>query len=250
MKGNLGTLSYFMDIQQQKAKQMSYGLFLSVAEEIKLPFLQIARLAEASQSLATDPAYKDIESTAQSALRLVDNYILGLRLNLMPQAISLENVSVSSVLYNTQQQLDSFAKTYDVSLDLVVAGKFGPVVANEQALQAALVSLGAALIEALPSINTGQLKLQLATHRSRYGIVAGIYADTRQISQTTLKAGHKLASISRQPLVDLSHTSGAGVFVASSILEAMDLKLGFSRHNNWYGLATILQPSRQLQLVP
>jgi hypothetical protein len=223
-------------------------LLLTVSEELKLPLLQIARQAEQGR-LDGQADLRRIQGTADTALRLLDNYALGVRLALEPHRFEPEPVSVSSVLYDTGQQLDALAKSYGVGLELQVSAKCGPVVANRQALQAALVSLGSALIEALPATETPQLKLQLAMHRSRYGIVAGMYTDTKQVSQDALKQGRSLLASSRQPLRSLTHTSGAGIFVADAILQAMDLKLMASRHRRLYGLGTVLQPNRQMQLV-
>jgi len=227
---------------------LSQQLLLSVAEELKLPLLQIAREAERG-ALNGSADLGVIRTTADSALRLLDNYVLGVRLALEPAQLAPESVSVASILYDTGQQLDTLAKSYGVSLELNVAGRFGPILANRQGLQAALVSLGAALIEALPAQDGSQLKLQLATHRSRYGIVAGLYADTRQLTNETLRRGRALQRHSRQPLISMTHTSGAGIFVADTILQAMHLNLRTSRHHRLYGLGTVLQPSPQIQLV-
>ncbi len=227
---------------------LSQQLLLSIAEELKLPLLQIARQAE--QASLDGPAdLMAIRTTADSALQLLDSYVLGVRLSLERAQLDIESVSVSSVLYDAGQQLDALARNYGVALELNVAGRFGPVLAHRQGLQAALVSLGAALIEALPAQESAQLKLQLATHRSRYGIVAGLYADTRQLSNEALRRGRRLQRHSRQPLLNLTHTSGAGIFVADTILQAMALRLRTSRHHRLYGLGTVLQPSRQIQLV-
>jgi hypothetical protein len=224
---------------------LSQQLLLTVAEELKLPLLQIARAAE----LGNASALQTIQSSADTALSLIDNYVLAVRLAMHPERLDLESVSVASILYETGHQLDGIAKSYGVELELGVAGRFGPVLANRQGLQAALVSLGAALIEALPAQENCQLKLYMATHRSRYGIVAGLYADTRQLTKEALDRGRRLQSSSRQPLLNLTHTSGAGVFVADTILKAMDLHLITSRHHRLYGLGTILQPNHQLSLV-
>lgn len=231
---------------------LSQQILLSVAEELKLPLLQIARQAEQAE-LGGQASLLTIRTVADSALRLLDNYALGVRLALEPEHLEPESVSVSSVLYDTGQQLDALAKSYGVMLEMNVAGRFGPVLAHRQGLQAALVSLGAALIEALPAQTAvqpkQQLKLQLATHRCRYGIVAGLYADTKQLSNEALIQGRQLHGSSRQPLINLTHTSGAGIFVADTILKAMSLNLRASRHHRLYGLGTVLQPNNQLQLV-
>lgn len=227
---------------------LSQELLLNVAEELKVPLLQLARQAEAAgQTGQADlPA---MQATAQAALQLLDNYALGVRLNLEQERLQTEPVSVSSVLYDAGQQLDALAKNYGVELELNITGRHGTVMANRQGLQSALVSLGTALIEALPALESPQLKLRLASHRSRYGIVAGLYTDTPQLTNTALQRGRRLRSRSRQPLTTLSHTSGAGIFVADTILQAMDLRLRASRHHRLYGLGTVLPPNNQTQLV-
>jgi hypothetical protein len=227
---------------------LSQELLLNVAEGLKLPLLQIARQAEQAELDATTDI-RNVRTTAESALRLLDNYALGVRLRMEPAQLDLEAVSVSSVLYDTGQQLDALAKSYGVGLELHIAGRYGTVMAHRHGLQAALASLGAALIEALPAQETPQLKLQLATHRSRYGIVAGLYSDTPGLTSAALQRGRRLQRQSRQPLIGLTHTSGAGIFVADSILEAMQLRLHVSRHNRLHGLGTVLSPNNQLQLV-
>lgn len=227
---------------------VSQELLLSVAEELKLPLMQIARQAELGQA-GGEANLALIRSAASTALNLLDNYVLGVKLALEPSDLSIEPVSVSSVLYDTGQQLDAMARSYGVNLELNVAGRFGPVLAHRSGLQAALTSLGAALIEALPAQETTQLKLHLATHRSRYGVVAGLYADTQQLSREALQRGRQLQRRSRQPFTGLTHAPGAGVFVADTILHAMNLRLTPSRHHNLYGLGTVLKSNNQLHLV-
>lgn len=227
---------------------MSEGseLLLSVAEELKLPLMQIARLAEQG---APDP--KVIRGTAESALRLLDNYILGLRLQDRVTPLELEPVSVSSVLYDTGQDLDAMAKNYGIELELNIAGRYGTVMAHREGLRSALTSLGATLIGALPALESPQLKLRLASHRSRYGIVAGLYTDVPQLTNNALKNGRRLQRqrVSRQPLTTVSPTSAAGIFVADTLLQAMSLRLRASRHQRLYGLGTVMRPNNQISLI-
>jgi hypothetical protein len=226
-------------------------LLLNIAEELKMPLLRIARANESSlfDDQMNLQSSEIIRTSTDNALKLIDNYILGIRLALEDASFIKESVSVSSVLYDAALDLTSLAKINGVELELNIAGKFAPVAVNREALHAALVSLGAALIEAIPAHENIQMKLQLATHRSRYGIVAGVYAQTKQLSEQTLKMGRRLQKTSRQPLLNLSHSNGAGVFVADSILNSMGLKLTSSRHHNLYGIGTILEPVNQMQLI-
>ena len=215
-----------------------------------MPLMNIARSAELAGQQEAALRARDIQVTADAAVRLLDNYILGVHLaNQEAYLDDLEPVTVASVIYNAGRQLEPFAAAYGVRLDMEIEGKHGPVMAHRRGLEAALVSLGYALVEALPAQGTPQLRLQLSAHRCRYGIVAGVYCDTEQVTTQALRMGRQLYGNARQPLNTISHTSGAGVFVADAILNAMDAQLSVSRHGNLYGLGAVLPLNPQLQLV-
>jgi hypothetical protein len=229
---------------------LSQELLLSLAEQLKVPFVQIARQAELATLTQQEDQLAGITTAATGALKLIDNYILGVQLAQEPNYVfDTEPVSVSSVLYDATAELLPMAKAYGVKLDLDIGGKFTPVMAHRRGLQAALVSLGYALIEALPANDASQLRLQFSAHRCRYGVVAGIYCDAENLSATTLRQGRQLHGQARQPMTQLSPSSGAGIFVADAILQAMQSQLTTSRHHKLHGLAAVLQPNPQLQLV-
>lgn len=215
-----------------------------------MPLLQIARHAELGSLPGVTPDLQAVQVTADTALRLLDSYILGIQLASEEEHLfETEPVSVSSVLYDAGSQLLPLAKAYDVQLDLHIGGRYEPVMAHRRGLQSALVSLGYALIEALPAMEAPQLRLQLSAHRCRYGIVAGMYCNADQLGAQALRQGKSLYGQARQPLTDMTHTSGAGVFMADAILRGMRSQLTASRHQKLRGLGAILQPSAQMQLV-
>jgi hypothetical protein len=229
---------------------LSEQLLLAIAEELKLPLINIARSAELGKLKGSSAEYDQIQTTADGTIRLLDSYLFGARLALDEEyRLNMEPVSVASVLYDTGQQLSSLAKLYGVDLRLAIPGKFEPVMANRQGLQSALTSLGWTLIEALPGLGAKELTLSLAAHRCRYGIVAGLYSDVEQLTAEALKRGRGLHGHVRQPLATLSPSGGAGVFVADAILQAMDSGLKPTRHRNLYGLGAVLQPTPQMRLV-
>jgi hypothetical protein len=235
---------------ERPASVLSQNLLLSLAEQLKLPLLQIARQAELDGLRHSSKTVPQIRVTADSALKLIDSYVLGVQLATQEAGFfEAEPVSISSVLYDAAAELTPFAKSYDVKLDIELGGKYGPVTANRRGLQAALVSLGYALIEALPALETSQLRLQLSAHRCRYGIVAGLYTDTQQLTTEALRQGRRLYGKARQPLTNLAAGSAAGVFVADALLHGMDSQLTVSKHHKLYGLGAILQPNPQMQLV-
>lgn len=229
---------------------LSQHLLFSVMEQLKLPLLHIARHAELATVRPERESLDTVRVTADAALQLLDNYLLGVQLATGEgHYFEVEPVSVAGVLYDAGNQLRPLAEAYGVELDLRIDGRYGLVMAHRRGLQAALVSLGQSLVEGLPAQEAAQLRLQLSAHRCRYGIVAGLYCDVQQITTQALRQGRQLYGRARQPLGAISHTAGAGVFVADAILHAMRAQLRPSRHHRLYGLGTVLPLNPQLQLV-
>jgi K+-sensing histidine kinase KdpD len=225
-------------------------LLRSVAEQLKLPLTTIARRIELAQLLEhIEPAgLVAIHSQAVAALNLVDSYMLGLALLRDQGVLALEPVSVSSVLTETAHDLEGFAKQYGVVIELEVAGKYGPIMGHRVGLKSALLSLGYELIET-QAAHTNSARLTLAASRNANGIVAGIYSDYEDLQADHWRRALELCGRAHQPFTALTAGSGAGIFVADAILQAMATRLRVGRYHKQRGLATILQPSQQLQLV-
>lgn len=228
-------------------------LFLAMAEELKMPLQHIARQAELQQlspSHLSVAGLQDIQASADMTLQLLDSYLLSLRLSLHPDVgLRLEPVSLSAVLHDTAAELRHVAGAYGVDLELHTQGRYEPVLAHRQALQSALVALGYAVIEALPAAGVRNQHLRLATHRTRTGIVAGVYGELDGLTPQLYRRGRQLHGHARQPLVTVLPGSGAGVFVADAILQAMSSRLRVGRYMKLPGFAVTLPASEQLQLV-
>lgn len=222
-------------------------LMQAMAEELKLPLLQIARQAELAQAEPDQQLLGDIEIAANQALWFVDSYVLSQQLS-DQASLDLEPVTVSAVLNDVAGVLSKLAKQHNCSLELKLSGRYGPVMAHKQALQAALVGLGSTLI-AVQAANQRTEPLVLAAHRSRTGIVAGVFSHNDGLSQAVYNRGKSLYGKSRQPLQNFSVQGGSGVFVADSLFASMQTQLRVAKHGKLTGLAATLQPSRQLTLI-
>lgn len=222
-------------------------LLKALAEQLKLPLLQIAREAELATATQAAKALGSISYTADMALRLVDSYLLSVQLQALP-LLELEPVSVSAMLQDTAHQLNQLAKQYDCDLEVHLSGKYEPVMAHRQSLEAAFATLGYAFIEAAPSADQKH-RIILGAHRSGKGLVTGIFGTQEGLNADMLRRGMALFGSARQAVPALTPTSGAGIFVADSLLKNMDSPLHLSRHNKLSGLAATLLPSQQLQLV-
>lgn len=226
-------------------------LLLSVAEQLKVPLITIARQAELGQVTGSVDISEivAIQTQADAALTLVDSYLLGLELLREQTSLALEPVSVSSTLVDTAHDLYRYARQYGIKLELDVAGKYAPVMAHPHGLQSALLSLGYALVEAQAVQEDGDRTLLLAAHRTSHGVVAGVYGNYPDVHAEQWHKALELCGRARQPFAALSSGSGAGLFVADAILQAMSTRLRVGRHLKQVGLSTTLQASRQLQFV-
>lgn len=225
-------------------------LLISLSEQLKLPLRQISNEAELYlKGYSVDVAR--VQAISENAISLIEAYNLSLRLaNQLNYELVTESVSVSSILYEALSEIQAIARLYDVQLELDINGKNGPVAVHRQGLQSAFVGLASALIELLPAqTSSNKLVLYFASHRSRYGIVAGVYSSLPSLNNQLLNKGRRLHGYARQPIANLSQSSASGIFIADSILNALKLNLHVSRHKHLYGLGVILEPSHQLSFI-
>jgi|SRR3989344_881209 len=222
-----------------------------LAEQIKLPLLQIARQAELARSAKRPHEHiNTIEDTADSSLKLLDSYLLSLRLARVNASIQLEPVSVAAVLSETAQSLSNLARQYDCKLELHISGRYEPIMAHRAGLEAALTSLGYVFIEAQSTLSgDSPAIIKLAAHRGRTGIVAGMFANIDGLSTDMYRRARHLFGQAHQPLNHLTANSGAGVFVADSLLSSMSARLRVAHHQKLSGLAATFTTSSQLNLV-
>jgi K+-sensing histidine kinase KdpD len=223
----------------------------SVAEDLKLPLMQIARKVELGylEGKSAEETLSDLDGIASDALKLMDSYSLGLELGERQQLLELEPLSIQAVLYDTAQEMDSMAKRYGVELELNTTGaRHQLIMANKTGLRAALLSLGSVFIESTATTSP-RPTITLAAYKTAQGIASGIYSQTADISPGALALACRLSGRARQPLSNYSTGSAMGIYVANNILQAMSAKLRTSRFRHQGGLGMVLLPSRQLQLV-
>ena len=221
-------------------------LLRALAEQLKLPLMQIAREAELADTTGAQ-SYKSISYTADMALRLIDSYLLSVELQALP-SLQLEPVSVSAMLQDTAHSLGQLAKQYNCDLQIHLKGKYQPVMAHQKSLEAALTSLGYAFIESAATTKERRTVV-LGAHQSSHGLVVGVFGDHTDISADALKRGIALFGTAKQAMPSFSASAGAGVFVANALLTNLEAPLHTSKHNNLSGLAATLLPSHQLSIV-
>ncbi|MEJ0073758.1 MAG: hypothetical protein WDN27_06880 [Candidatus Saccharibacteria bacterium] len=189
-----------------------------------------------------------MRSITSSSLQQVESYALSLRVHGKVTPLELEPVTMSSLLYETAAALEPFAKQYGVNVELDPQPRLQPIFADRMVLQSAMTSLGQVFVLAQAESDE-PAAVHLSAHRSRYGIVAGLYGSSPQLGADSLRRARALQGRARQPLHRLVSGPAAGVFVADSLLGTLKAHLHVARYHSLTGLAATLTPSQQLQLI-
>lgn len=222
-------------------------LLRALAEQLKLPLLQIARTAELAHETGDTASLASISYIADTALRLVDGFLLGADRNAQ-DIFQLEPISVASVLNDTAHKLEPLAKQNGCDIELSLHGRYGPVMAHKESLESALMLLGYGMIEARTP-EKKRHRVVLAAHKSSRGLVAGVFDNRPGLSADMFRRGRALYGSARQTMPAASASNGASVFVADALFKAMEASLHVAKHNKFTGLAATLHQSSQLQLV-
>ncbi len=222
-------------------------LLKALAEQLKLPLLQIARMAELAHTTGDTASLASISYVADTALRLVDAFLLSADRQAQ-EIFQLEPVSVASVLNDTAHKLSSLAAQNDCDIELSLHGKYGPVMAHRESLESAMILLGYGMVGARAH-EAERHRVVLAAHKSAHGLVAGVFDNRPGLSADMFQRGRALYGTARQTMPAVAGSNGASVFVADVLLKAMEAPLRVARHNAFTGLAATFHPSVQLSIV-
>jgi len=237
---------------QGEAEGVSVGetdtLFVSLAAQLHHSFMQIARLSEKSANHASPADWRVIGDISHAAMQLTESYTLSVRLQNRQLEAQLEPVVVSAVLHEAVRELMPLASLLGVQLSVVEPARGSLALADPMILKAALTSLGQVFI--LSQSQQDEAKpVKFGVHRSRYGVVAGMYGSMGQLSTQAFKRAQQLHQRTTEPFQALVSGPATGVFVAENLLMGMSTKLHISRFQAMNGLAVTLPNCRQLLLV-
>lgn len=236
-----GVANQAMDIASQER------LLLALAEQIKSPLLHIARLSELAQKKEVDEHLQTIEYTAAMTLGLVDSYLLGIQLA-GQQELALEPVALSAVLQDAAHAVSGMAKQYNCDVEVVLAGKYGPVMANKQSLEAAFISLASSFVQSVPEQEKRHRIMLVVRKTPATTIAAGVFG-AQPLTAAMFRRAKILYGSAQNALPQFTATSGAGIILADALLQTMASSLKVSHFHKHNGLAAELIPSTQLQLV-
>lgn len=228
-------------------------LFVSLADGVSHTMLQLATLSESAQRQTgkTMAEWQAVEDLTRSSLQLLEGYTLTMRLQGGSAEPELEAISVGSLLGDTLQALEPFAKQLSVPLELDISSRMELIYSDRAIVQSALVSLGQVFVTALSEMEDDGIQsgaVRLSAHRTAHGIVTGWYSQGLQLTTGAFARARKLGGWAQQPYSELVSGPAAGVFIADSLLSSVASKLHVARYHNAMGLAATLPTCQQLRL--
>jgi K+-sensing histidine kinase KdpD len=221
----------------------------NIAEDIKLPLLRILTEVQVAR-LSGDINHSSIETTIDTTMRLLDNYILTTQLYNGQLELELEPVAVSAVMYDSAEYLYKYAKLLNCTVEVVVPSRTSVLaMADKSILQAALISLGYSFLHTATNAKQSKNTITYVAGVHNRAIVAGIFSKEAHISARDLRASRNLGGTARQPLQNFSYTSSSGIYIADALFSAMQAPMSIKRHKYMGGIGANLLPSRQLALL-
>src|SRR5579871_2514714 len=107
---------------QMVGSEDEWRLLKAVAEQLKLPLMQLARGAELNATETVLP-WRNLQASADTALTMVDSYLYGLAIVEGQQELLLEPVSMPMILGEVAHQLAPLARQYHMELSEKPTGK-------------------------------------------------------------------------------------------------------------------------------
>lgn len=212
---------------QQHNSEVSPDL---VADQLKMPLLQIRHLIELSKADRDE----QIMTLASRALRTIDAYELAHG----QSRLALEPVSVGSVMYDVAHQLFPYAQQYNCDIAIDSKGKHGSIMAERGGLQLLLELLGETLV-AMPS-KQKRSRIVLGAHTVKGEVIAGVFRTSKDIELSPRRVNGRSAA-AWQP--------DASIGLAELLAVRLDTTLKPYHHNRFPGIGARFLQSSQLRLV-
>lgn len=210
-----------------------------LARELRQSLTFIARQAEyQSGKNRTDLAA--IEKSASDSLKLIDSYLLCARTEYGQQLLPMEPVGPGAVLQEAAEYMPQPVKR------VVRADYREPVMANKQALAAALWSLSKIIVSAK---SKGKEIYLVSQRGQRSGLALGVFAKGFSAKPSEIQRSAELLGTADMSLANQTFASGVDLAIASQLAASMGGQVFAGKYKGRGGLCLSLLKSDQLSLV-
>lgn len=217
------------------------ALLTALADHLRLPLLQIARLSE----LGSQQALPRISLISEQALRLVDAYVMARS----QTSLELEPLSAGAVMADVAYALEDFARSAGYQIVIDQTTPTGLIMAHASTLKMMFLLLGSSLIEAGIEREAIDRQLVFGIHRTSHGVVVGAFNSSLELTQDVLHLTRQLHGRAHQAAPALGAAGAAGLAIADDLSMQMQTPLKSYRHKTLTGIGSLFLPTAQLQLL-
>jgi signal transduction histidine kinase len=228
---------------------------VAAAHELKTPLTLIMQLALCAQDATLldatqrEKALERIHFSAERSLRLVQGLTLGYRLQQSDQlafAFRCEPLNIVQICEETIHELAPLAQAQAQTIHFdSTKYRTKLVVGNRELLRSLLGNLLDNAMKHTPVESTVRVDLALQPERVR----VGVSDNGPGVTRATLQRLDQTLGVQAQPLTGRAGTSGLGLYIASSMAEAMGGKVGVGRPSFGTRFYVELLRSKQLSFL-
>lgn len=234
------------DQQENKSVFADEAVLLAIAEDLRAPLLHIAYAAELAEATGNVLTYRDIQTTAKSAMADIDSLLLGLRATEGQLELPLSPVAPSAIMYEAAQELKSTANLYGCQVFFDSKKQSSLAMLHSLTLRHVICSLGQMLMKT-GSGYSRKPELHLMVGGSKKptlsvmmrGDIAGIIQDIQSRSK----------KFSTQYSTIMTAGPAAGLRISEQLLKGMEAEIKTIHKGSLHGFQINLLPSTQLNLL-
>lgn len=221
------------------------------AHELKSPLALVRQLAltlEDGNVSADDQKrmLRQISLTSERALRLTSDLTRSVRL---PDALfTLEPINPQQLCEDIIRELTPLFIAHDRQVKLVSRRRSLLLVANRDLLRRIILNFSDNALNYAE--DNASIEIKIDTHNSGKTIRLGVRDYGPALSNDLFKSlRDKLINASSTPIHARPQSSGLGLYIANQFADAMNGKIGVTRHRDGATFYVDLQASRQLSLL-
>lgn len=220
----------------------------TIAEDLKVPLHRI-NIALQQSRLTGKTNNNEIEVLIKTALNLVECYSLSVQLTNTQLPISLSPVPVKLIAYESQQELQDFAKLQKIKTNLNFKRNIGQVYGNSMVIKSIIKSIAYSLFINSEFKNEQSLLYSIQRSKKNIGVDVGIFSSVYLPVSENLHNLRTFHGKARQVNSNFMYGSSSGILLADKLCEMINTKLNPARFNKMNGYHFSLMPSKQLSIL-
>lgn len=215
--------------------------------ELQAHLIRIKAISDTSTKFTPRRAQlAEIEKISKHALSMLDYALFALEIR--QTSLQLSPISATAAAQDVIQELQSLAKSYDVTLELDATKRLQPIYAHEAALKGVLHGLAYSAITAQSAEQKRTVTLSVqGTQPGQQRI--GIFAPGITFTGKSIERARAVSGSARVAAPTELYAGGLGLLVSDELTKALHAELTTVRRHKHSGVGFYVSTSNQLQLV-